>query len=146
MAYYSCYYHLIFCTKKRQLSLIKEVRPALFAVMGGKLKEMKSRSILINGVEDHVHLLLQIHPSVQVSLVVQKVKLAASVFLKDRLNGRFKGWQAGYAVLTFDKSRLNGLIHYVENQEAHHRKQSFIDELSGLLLENDIEFDERYLE
>lgn len=146
MAYYSCYYHLVFFTAKRHPSLTKEIRNDLFAVMGGKLKEMKSKSILINGVEDHVHLLLQIHPSVQVSLVVQKVKLAASAFLKEKLNGKFKGWQVGYAVLTFDKSRLKGLIRYVENQEAHHRKQSFIDELTVLLRENDIEFDERYLE
>ena len=146
MAYYSCYYHLVFCTSKRHRSLIKEIRPALFAVMGAKLKEVKSRPILINGVEDHVHLLLQIHPSVTVSLVVQKLKLAASAFLKEKLNGNFKGWQASYAVLTFDKSRLEELIRYVENQEAHHRKQSYKEEISEHLQENDIEFDERYLE
>lgn len=147
MPYFSHFFHLVFNTKYNTRSLTSNLRPDLYAVMASKFTEMKCKLISINGVEDHCHILVSIHPSVSVSEVVQKVKLAASAFLKDHYPYcGFRGWKPGYASLTFDKSHLADLINYVENQEVHHSKKSFIDELKMILEDHGIEYDPRFID
>src|SRR5262249_46931386 len=129
MAHYSHYYHWVFNFKEPVIPGFDEIKTELFSVMGAKISEMKSKPILINGIKSHIHLLVSIHPSVAVAEVVQRVKLAATAFLKDKHpKCGFKGWREGYASITFNRSGLSSLIHYVETQEEHHKKENYKEE------------------
>ena len=97
-------------------------------------------------MEDHLHIVTHIHPSIALADLVKNIKVASSGFIKD--NGifpNFFGWQDGYGAFTYSIKEKSRLIEYVKNQEAHHKRISFRDEYIELLREHDIAFDERYL-
>ena len=100
----------------------------------------------INGVEDHLHIVTHLHPSVALADLVKNIKIASSGFIKDNeIFKHFSGWQDGYGAFTYSIKEKNRLIDYVKNQEEHHKIISFRDEYAELLKEHDIEFDEKYL-
>lgn len=100
----------------------------------------------INGVEDHIHILTHIHPSVALSQLVKDIKLASSFYIKEnKLFFGFHGWQEGYGAFTYSLKEKERLINYVKNQEEHHKKTSFRDEYMSLLNEFEIDFEEKYL-
>lgn len=97
-------------------------------------------------MEDHLHIVTHIHPSVSLASLVKTIKIASSGFIKD--NGIFKSfnaWQEGYGAFTYSIKEKNRLIKYVKNQEDHHRIFTFREEYIELLNEHEIEFDEKYL-
>jgi REP element-mobilizing transposase RayT len=100
----------------------------------------------INGVEDHIHIISDIHPAVSLASVVKDIKLASSSLIKsENLFEGFGGWQAGYGAFTYSLEAKQNLIAYVKNQEEHHRKVTYVDEYIKMLHEHGVEFDERYL-
>ncbi len=139
-------YHIVFGTKFRTPSLIKENRTILFKYFWGVLRNKKCHLYRINGVKDHVHILTHIHPSVAVSDLIKDLKLASSAFIKEKdLFPKFNGWQKGYAAFTHHFNDKDRLINYIKNQEEHHKHVSWSEELEGLLHEHHVEFDEKYL-
>lgn len=101
----------------------------------------------MNGVEDHLHILTSLHPSVSLAALVKDIKLASSVYIKDNnLFKNFKAWQDGYGAFTYSFKEKDYLIEYIKNQEEHHRIKTFREELIELLQEHGIEFDEKYIE
>jgi REP element-mobilizing transposase RayT len=139
-------YQIIFSTKNREKVLQKPGRPALFGYIAGILKNKKCHSYQINGVEDHLHIVTHIHPTVSVAGLVKDIKLASSKCIKrNRLFLDFNGWQTGYGAFTYAYQEKNQLVRYVINQEEHHKKVTFKEELIALLQEHGIEYDERYL-
>jgi len=100
----------------------------------------------INGVEDHLHILTHIHPTVALSSLIKDIKLASNSWIKqENLFPAFKGWQEGYGAFTHQFNDKNRLIDYIKNQETHHRHISWPEELKALLEEHGIPFDEKYL-
>lgn len=139
-------YHIVFGTKFRTHSLIKEKRPILFKYFWGVLRNKKCHLYRINGVEDHVHILTHVHQSVAVSDLIKDLKLASNVFLKQKnLLPEFDGWQKGYAAFTHHYNDKDRLINYIKNQEEHHQRVSWSEELKMLLKEHHVKFDKRYL-
>jgi putative transposase len=139
-------YQIIFSTKNRRPVLIKENRDDLFKDIWGILKNKRCHLYRINGVEDHLHIVTHLHPSVSLSSLVKDIKLGSSSFIKEKLLfPKFNGWQEGYAAFTYTYKDKDHLIDYVKNQEEHHKKVTFKEELIALLKEHDIEFDEKYL-
>src|SRR5687768_4791073 len=139
-------YKIVFSTKHKEPVLEKETRPELFKYIWGILNKSNCHLYRINGVEDHLHIVTHLHPSVSLADLVKNIKIASSGFIKD--NGLFKnfnGWQDGYGAFTYSVKEKNRLIEYVKNQEEHHKIVSFRDEYIELLREHDIEFDEKYL-
>jgi len=139
-------YQIVFSTKQREQVLKKETRTELFKYISGILKKSNCHLYRINGVEDHLHIVTHLHPSVSLAGLVKNIKLASSGFIKD--NGIFKnfnGWQDGYGAFTYSIKEKDRLIEYVKNQEEHHKIISFRDEFIELLKEQEIEFDEKYL-
>ena len=139
-------YQIVFSTKNREKVLAKEQREILFKYIWGILENKKCHLYRIGGVEDHIHIITSIHPSVALSDLVKDVKLASSAMIKD--NGlflHFPGWQVGYGAFTYSIDAKDNLIEYVKNQEKHHRKETFVDEYKRILREFGIEFDEKYL-
>ena len=140
-------YQIVFCPKHRSPCLKKEGREELFRYIAGLLKNKNCQLYRINGVEDHIHILTHLHPTVALSTLVQSIKISSSIFIKEtQIFPDFKGWQDGYCAITYSNSALENLIEYVKNQEVHHKKLTFKVELLLALEENNIQFDERYLE
>lgn len=139
-------YQIVFSTKNRNRTLTKDNREELFRYIWGILKNQKCHLYRIGGVEDHIHIITHIHPSIAVSTLVKDLKLASSDYIKNqKLFPGFKAWQVGYGAFTYSISDKDRLVEYVKNQEAHHHIKTFNEELIELLNEHHIEFDEKYM-
>ena len=100
----------------------------------------------IGGVADHIHIITHLHPSIALSDLVKDIKIASSKYIKmQKLFPLFISWQEGYGAFTYSVEAKDNLIGYVKNQESHHRKVDFIDELKELLKEHNVNYDEKYL-
>lgn len=140
-------YQIVYSTKHRKPTLFKENRAELFKYIWGILRNKKCHLYRINGVEDHLHIVTHIHPSIAPADLVKDIKLASSGHIKEKgLFPDFGGWQDGYSAFTYSFSAKENLIRYVKNQEEHHRATTFREELIALLKEHGVEFDEKYLE
>ena len=140
------YLHLIFSTKNRMPMLIGSVREPLHRYTATVLESLGCHAILINSVEDHVHILFELARTVAVSAVVEEVKTATSKWLKTQPSIRPEfSWQSGYGVFSVGGSNLAAVRKYIANQEEHHRRHSFQDEMRALLDKFGISYDERYL-
>ena len=139
-------YHFVFSTKHREKTLVPDQKKRLFAYIHQLLTNKNCHLYRINGVEDHIHILTHVHPSLAVSSLMKDIKLASSEFiLKERIFPKFNGWQDGYGAFTETVKAKNRLIKYIKNQEEHHKKITFIDEYITILKEYEIEFDPKYL-
>jgi REP element-mobilizing transposase RayT len=139
-------YHFVFSTKHREPTIVPDQKKRLFAYIHHLLKNKNCHLYRINGVEDHLHILTHVHTTISISSLIKDIKLAADDFIKkEKLFPKFKGWQDGYGAFSESYSAKDRLIHYIKNQEEHHRKVPFMDEYKSLLKEHEIEFDEKYL-
>ncbi len=139
-------YQIVYSTKRRERVMNKENRPNLFKYLWGVLNKKKCHPYRINGVEDHLHIVTHLHPSVALADLVKDLKLSSTELIKEGILFKdFNGWQDGYGAFTYSIEAKENLIAYVINQEEHHKKTPFIDEYKALLLEHEIEFDEKYL-
>jgi len=139
-------YQVVFGTKHHARTMVKPGRDHLFRYIGGILTSKNCHPHAINGVENHLHILMDLHPSVALSDLVKTIKLASSKFIKEnQIFPKFKGWQRGYGAFTYSQDRKDILIRYIQNQEVHHTKKTFTDEYVNLLIEHEIEYDEKYL-
>lgn len=140
-------YQIVFSTKKRAPILHKENRQKLFEYIWGILKNKKCHLYRLNGVEDHLHIVTHLHPTVALASLVKDIKVASAAYIKEKsLFEHFDGWQDGYAAFTYSIEAKDNLINYVKNQEEHHKTKTFREELSDLLCEHGVEFDEKYLD
>ena len=127
--------------------MIKKDRPELFQYISGLLKKKNCHLYRINGVEDHLHIITHLHPSVALADLVKDIKLSTTTLVKDKnIFPDFGGWQDGYGAFTYSIDAKDNLIEYVKNQEEHHRTKTFREELIQLLREHGVEFDDKYLE
>lgn len=139
-------YQIVFSTKNRSPSLLKPNRNQLFKYLWGVLKNKKCHLYRINGVEDHLHIVTHIHPTVPISSLIKDLKISSHKFIKkEGLFSGFGGWQDGYGAFSYSIKAKDRLIEYVKNQEEHHKKVTFKEEYIALLKEHKIEFDDRYL-
>jgi putative transposase len=140
-------YQIVFSTKYREPTLVKDGREELFKCIWGILKNKRCHLYRINGVEDHLHIATSLHPSVALASLVKDIKLGSTSFIKEKnIFPNFNGWQDGYGAFTYSIEAKNNLIEYVKNQEEHHRTQYFKEEYLQLLHEHRVDYDERYLD
>lgn len=139
-------YHIVFSTKRRLPCLLPEKRENLFRYIWGICKNKQCHLYRINGVEDHLHFPVCLHPAVTLSDLVKDIKVSASKWIK--ANGSmpdFTNWQDGYAAFTHSIKEKNVLIEYIRNQEERHRELPSREELKRLMNDAGIEYDEKYL-
>lgn len=113
--------------------------------MGGIARKQGFTAMKIGGIENHVHSLLSIPPSILVSKAIQLLKGDSSFWIKREIGIKDFGWQDGYGIFTVSKSHIGRVTDYIERQREHHTGKSFEDEYIGLLELHEIEYDERYL-
>jgi REP element-mobilizing transposase RayT len=139
-------YQIVFSTKHREPVLAKPNRPDLFKYIWGVLKNNNCHLYRINGVEDHLHIITHLHPTVPLASLIKDIKVSSSLYIKkSSLFEGFEGWQDGYGAFTYSFKEKDRLIEYAMNQEEHHRVKTYREEFIELLLEHGIEFDEKYL-
>ncbi len=138
--------HLIFSTKNREPLLHDTVRDSLHRYMATVLQNFNCPSVLINSVEDHVHILFELARTVSVSAAVEEVKKTSSKWIKTR-GGEYAAfvWQAGYGAFAVSESNIPAVRKYVASQQEHHRKKSFQEEYRAFLKRHHIAFDEKYV-
>ncbi len=144
--YTQIYYHIVFSTKNRERTLPAEKREDLFRYIWGILKNKDCHLYRINGAEDHVHLLLALHPTVCLADLIREIKTSTDKWIKaGRAFPMFDHWQEGYGAFTLSNTEKDATIEYIKNQQEHHRTVSFLDELRTILKRFGLELDERYL-
>jgi putative transposase len=138
--------HTVFSTKDRRQVLHPRCHDSLYAYIGGTIRTLGGKSIAVNGIEDHIHILTYMPKTLSVAAFVQKVKVSSSLWLADTgLAEGFDAWQTGYGAFSVDWLNVPRLKKYIDKQKAHHGKQSYQDELRQLLTEANVTYDETYL-
>ncbi len=137
--------HLVYSTKSRAPWICPSARDRLFAYQAGIFKEWESPALIIGGVEDHVHALFLLSKNHPLKKIVEEVKKGSSKWMKRETSNADFHWQNGYAAFSVSQSNGGKVKTYVQNQDVHHRKMSFQEELRELLQRHDVEFDERYV-
>ena len=144
-SYRQLLYHIVIRTKDSKHVLNQDHVRDLYAYLTGIIRKKNSRLYRINGVEDHIHLLTDIHPSIAVADFMRDIKASSSLWMKEC--GKFPafgGWSDGYAALTCSYLDIGVVIDYIRGQQEHHHKTSFEEEYRKLMMENGIQVDERY--
>ena len=142
------YIHLVFSTKNRTPWLRDEdLRTQLYAYLATILRDnVDSPALIINGMEDHLHALIRLTRRFAVMKVVQEAKTETSKWLKRQLPGGGDfAWQAGYGAFSVSASLVQDVKKYIQNQQQHHERKSFQDELRELCRRHGLELDERYV-
>jgi putative transposase len=138
--------HIIFHIKTREAHIRKEEKDELYAYLGAIIKDNDSIPILINGIEDHVHILCVMSKNISLSKLVEEIKRHSSRWIKTK--GRHYNnfaWQGGYGGFSVSPSLQDKTKIYIRNQEHHHRRMTFEEEYLLFLKEYGIEYDEKYL-
>jgi REP element-mobilizing transposase RayT len=138
--------HVVFSTKHRSPLIRDSWRDDLFGYISGTVKDHKAVLLKAGGIEDHIHLLLKLHPQFAVSSTVQLLKANSSRWINEQRKAtRTFQWQRGYGAFSVSQSMAETVKNYIANQREHHRRQSFTEEYLQMLRLHEIEFDKRYV-
>ena len=143
---FQVYVHIVFSTKHRQPLIYPKIETELHDYIGGICKRMGCSPLKIGGYVDHVHILCRLSKKVAIVKLLEEIKSHSSKWIKtkgDNLKNFY--WQDGYGAFSVGMEHLEGLTNYLERQHDHHQKETYEKEFIGLLIENEIEYDERYM-
>jgi len=140
------YIQTVFAVSNRQSLIKSNFKEDLYKYITGIVKNQGQKLISINGMPDHVHILIGLRPAMALADLVQEIKADSTNFVNKRklVHGRFS-WQEGYGAFSYGHSQLDTIVRYIQNQEKHHRRRSFRDEYLTLLRKYDIAFDDKYV-
>ena len=145
-SYRQILYHIVFCTYNRENTIPPEQQEALYKYIWGIITNRKGVVYQINGMENHIHILSDLHPTVALADFIKEIKTASNFWMKQ--TGKypeFIHWSEGYCALTYTYRDKAMIVNYIKNQKKHHRHVAFEEEYRDLLEENGVEFDEQYI-
>lgn len=140
------YIQAVFAVKGRENLIAEAWRDELHKYISGIITRKQQKSIIVNGVADHIHCFIGLEPSMSVSDLIRDVKNNSSKFINEKgyLKSKFQ-WQEGYGVFSYSHSEIEQVYNSILNQEEHHRKKTFKDEYIELLNKFEIEYKPEYL-
>ncbi len=140
------YIHITFSTENRYPFIKEPIRSELFKYLAGVCKELESYPIIIGGVDDHVHLLINLSQKMALMNLIEKLKVRSSKWIKTK-GASYSNfyWQRGYGCFSVNPRQMELVKEYIKNQEDHHKKESFQDEYRAFLLKYNIVYQERYV-
>ncbi len=141
MSYTNLLYHIVFGTKSRLPLITAELKPRLHEYLGGTVRGLEGTAFEINGMNDHVHLLVKLKTTHRLDYFLRDLKANSSKWAKTETNGKFE-WQRRYGAFTVSESQFPIVQNYIRNQEAHHTKFDFKQEFETLLRSNGLAIDE----
>jgi len=144
--YSQIYLHFVFAVQNRQSLIKKEWKNELYKYIIAIISNQGHKIYAINGIADHVHILVSMSPTDSPSKLMYEVKRSSSLWINDQklVPGKFS-WQEGFGAFSYGKSQLPDVIRYLEQQEDHHRKKSFSEEYIDFLKRFEIDYDEKYI-
>ena len=144
--YSQIYIQVVFAVKGRQNLIDKQWRDELHKYISGIITGKGHKSIIVNGVADHIHCFIGLKPSIAISDLVRDIKNNSSKFINESgfIKGKFQ-WQEGYGAFSYSQSHVERVYNYILNQEQHHSKKTFKDEYVEFLTEFEIEHKPFYL-
>ena len=144
--YSQLYIQIVFAVKGRENLIKKEWRDELHKYISGIITGKGQKSIIVNGVADHIHCFVGLKPSMSISDLVRDIKNNSSKYVNE--NGWVKGkfsWQEGFGSFSYSHSHIDNVYQYILNQEQHHKKKTFKQEYLEFLEKFRIEYNEKYL-
>jgi putative transposase len=145
-SYCNLLYHIVFSTKDREPWMETSIRSRIHEYLGGALRAEGGTALIVNGTADHVHILAKLRQDKALSKLVGELKVNSSGWISRTFeNTAGFAWQEGYGAFTVSESQIPIVRRYVERQEEHHRKVSFLEEFKVILRAHGLPFDERYL-
>ncbi len=144
--YTQIHIHAIFAVQNRISLISKTWEERLYQYITGIIQNHGHKLLAINGMPDHIHLLFGMRPTQSLSDLMRDVKGDSSLWINQNrfVGGKFS-WQEGYGGFSYSKSQISTVATYIENQQLHHKKTTFIDEYLQILDDLEIEYNEKYI-
>jgi putative transposase len=136
----------VFAVKKRTGLIKEEWKNELYKYITGITRHHDHKLLAINGMPDHLHIFFGMRPTQSLSDLMQDIKGGSSRWINEKkfIKDKFE-WQSGYGAFSYSKSQVSNVIHYIENQEVHHKKINLVEEYKMFLDKFEVEYDDRYL-
>ncbi|MGB1040384.1 MAG: IS200/IS605 family transposase [Flavobacteriales bacterium] len=144
--YTQLYFHIVFAVKGRENLISEKWKEELYKYISGIIASKEQKLMIINGMPDHIHLLVSTKPSCNLSDLVRDIKANSSKWINDKnfVQGKFE-WQTGFGAFTVSQSGVNKVIHYIKNQEKHHSSKSFKEEYIDFLESYEVDYNSKYI-
>lgn len=144
--YTQIYVHFVFAVKYRLGMIQSGWKEELYKYITGISQNNNHKLLAINGMSDHIHILIGIRPSQSISDLMKDIKQGSSKWINENkfTKSHFE-WQEGYGAFSYSKSQINNVIRYIQNQEEHHKTKTFIEEYIEILEKFEIEYDSKYI-
>lgn len=144
--YTQIHIHFVFAVKFRDGIIQSKWKEDLYKYMSGIIQNNNHKLLAINGMPDHIHILIGLRPAQSISDLMKEVKQSSSKWINQNKlsNGHFE-WQEGYGAFSYSKSQIGQVINYIQNQELHHEKKTFTQEYRDFLVKFQIEYDEKFI-
>ncbi|HMS71267.1 MAG TPA: IS200/IS605 family transposase, partial [Saprospiraceae bacterium] len=144
--YTQIHIHAVFAVRNRECLIKKEWKVELYKYMTAIIQNNNHKVLIINGVEDHVHILFGMRPTQALSELMQMIKGDSSKWINQNKLTTFKfSWQEGFGAFSYSKSHVGNVVNYINNQEQHHKKKSFHEEYLEMLKKYEVDFDPNYI-
>ena len=140
------YIQYVFAVKERENLIHVSFEDELYKYISGIITNKGQKSLAVNGMPDHIHILIGLKPAMRISDLIRDIKNNSSNFINERkfLSKKFS-WQEGYGAFSYSESNYGNVIEYIKNQKQHHSKRTFKEEYIALLNKFNIGFDDKYL-
>lgn len=144
--YSQLYFHIVFAVKGRGNLISSTWNEELYKYITGIVINKNQKLIAINGMPDHVHILIGMKPDGNLSELVRDIKANSSKFINEKkwIVGKFE-WQQGFGAFTLGHSQLAAIINYIKSQEEHHKTKTFKEEYLDFLKRYDIDYKAEHL-
>lgn len=144
--YTQLHIQFVFAVQNRISVIQPSWEEELYKYTTGIVKNHKHKMIAINGMPDHLHLFVGLHPTQSISSLMQTVKGESSEWINKKgfVNGKFQ-WQEGYGAFSYGHSQINQVYNYILSQKEHHKNRTFLEEYRELLKKFEIAYDEQYI-
>jgi putative transposase len=134
---------VVFSTKDRHKTISPEFQERLWSYVAGVCQKLDILIIAIGGIEDHIHLLIQVPPSLPVAKAILTIKSNSSKWANEQ--GHNFAWQQGYGAFSVSSSNATAVVQYIRNQQTHHKKRGFEEEFLALLKKHGVAFDPKFV-
>ncbi len=144
--FHQIYIQVIFAVKGRENLISNNLNKELHKYIAGIIKGKDQKSIIVNGMPDHIHAFIGLRPAMAISDMVRDIKNNSSNFINDHdwVKRKF-AWQDGYGAFSYSHSHIDNVYQYILNQENHHKKKTFKQEYIEFLKKFEVKYDEKYL-
>lgn len=144
--YTQIHLQFVFAVKRRECVIDPLWQNELYKYITGIIQHNGHKLICINGMPDHIHILVGMRPVQSISDLLKDIKASSSKWINEKNFTKQKfEWQEGYGAFAYSKSHIKDVISYIENQEEHHKKRTFREEYIDFLTKLEIDYDERFI-